>query len=223
MFFPERIQSIDTADVVLEVGPGGTPHPRSDIFLERYFDSTLEAEEQRGRTTSLKTKRQVVFFDGMRFPFEDNTFDYVICSHVLEHVDDVDAFVSEIVRVGKKGYIEYPRVYYEYLYNFQVHLNILKYREDRLLWMKKADAGFDSFCAVQKLFYELLAAGETGFVDKHKSLFFEGFEWDGQVTTERIYDVTGVCMSPLETAPHLDALKHKPLASRIISVFKGTL
>ncbi len=36
-------------------------------------------------------------------PFEDNSFDVVIASEVLEHVDDVDISLSEISRVIKKG------------------------------------------------------------------------------------------------------------------------
>ncbi len=36
-------------------------------------------------------------------PFEDNLFDAVICSEVLEHLDTLDSAVSEIVRVLKPG------------------------------------------------------------------------------------------------------------------------
>ena len=48
MFFPERIRSIRNTDRVLEIGPGGSPHPRSDILLEKKFENLKEAEAQRG-------------------------------------------------------------------------------------------------------------------------------------------------------------------------------
>ena len=41
-------------------------------------------------------------------PFKDNHFDFVIASHVLEHVDDPKFFISELERVSTKGYIELP-------------------------------------------------------------------------------------------------------------------
>ncbi|MBL0358841.1 MAG: methyltransferase domain-containing protein [Chitinophagaceae bacterium] len=66
----------------------------------------------------LKTDKPVVTYDSEVFPFADKEFDYVVCSHVLEHVDNVDQFLSEVQRVGKRGYLEFPTVYYDYLYNF---------------------------------------------------------------------------------------------------------
>jgi len=43
-----------------------------------------------------------------KLPFKDNEFDFVIASHVLEHVVDVEFFIKELERVSKKGYIELP-------------------------------------------------------------------------------------------------------------------
>ena len=43
-----------------------------------------------------------------KLPFKDKEFDFVIASHVMEHVDDVEFFISELERVSRKGYIELP-------------------------------------------------------------------------------------------------------------------
>ena len=43
-------------------------------------------------------------------PFEDGEFDFVIASHVLEHVDDTYFFIKELERVSSKGYIEVPTI-----------------------------------------------------------------------------------------------------------------
>ncbi len=43
-----------------------------------------------------------------RLPFKDKEFDFVIASHVIEHVEDVDFFIKELQRVSSKGYIELP-------------------------------------------------------------------------------------------------------------------
>ena len=112
-------------------------------------------------------KKPVYFYDGGSFPFDDNEFDYVICSHVIEHVEDVEHFGSELFRIANKGYLEYPTIYYEYLYNFKVHLNFLK----------KNNLDFDKYYAIHKFFYESLTKGYTNIVDDFKIYMFEGFEW----------------------------------------------
>ena len=38
----------------------------------------------------------------------NNEFDFVIASHVLEHVEDFKFFIKELERVSNKGYIELP-------------------------------------------------------------------------------------------------------------------
>ena len=43
-----------------------------------------------------------------KLPFKDKEFDFVIASHVMEHVDDVKFFINELERVSKQGYIELP-------------------------------------------------------------------------------------------------------------------
>ena len=54
-----------------------------------------------------KDKRFVKILD-KKLPFKDKEFDFVIASHVVEHVDDVSYFLNELSRVSKKGYIEVP-------------------------------------------------------------------------------------------------------------------
>ena len=44
----------------------------------------------------------------IKLPFKDNEFDFVIASHVMEHVEDIEFFIKELERVSKKGYIELP-------------------------------------------------------------------------------------------------------------------
>lgn len=40
-----------------------------------------------------------------RLPFDDNTFDCVICTDVLEHIDNIHLIFSELLRVSKKNVI----------------------------------------------------------------------------------------------------------------------
>jgi ubiquinone/menaquinone biosynthesis C-methylase UbiE len=38
-------------------------------------------------------------FEKFPYPFEDNTFDEIYCSHVLEHMSDLGKVMEEFTRV----------------------------------------------------------------------------------------------------------------------------
>ena len=54
--------------------------------------------------------KNFVKLDGNVLPFKDNEFDFVIASHVIEHVKDVKTFIYELSRISSKGYIELPTI-----------------------------------------------------------------------------------------------------------------
>ena len=45
-----------------------------------------------------------------KLPFKDKEFDFVVASHVMEHVEDIGFFINELERVSKKGYVELPTI-----------------------------------------------------------------------------------------------------------------
>lgn len=214
MFFPKLLKSIKASDRVLEIGPGGSPHPRSDIFLEYDFESLSLAELQRGYDKPLKSDKPVIFYKDTKFPFEDQEFDYVICSHVVEHVPDLDQFVGEICRVGKAGYLEYPTIYYDYIYNFPAHTTFVKRKESTLFWMPKAQTHLSEFQPVQDFFYKSLSQQYFDLVDDLKPFFFEGFEWFETVQTCKTSDLKDVVFDNLEIPP-----KKSNIESRLKNFF----
>ena len=43
-----------------------------------------------------------------KLPFKDKEFDFIIASHVIEHINDFEFFINELERISSKGYIELP-------------------------------------------------------------------------------------------------------------------
>ena len=187
MMFASRITSIGEKDKVLEVGPGGNPFHRSDVLLEKKFNKH-EQFEQRGGTPELKTNKTIVYYSGLSFPFKSDEFDYVICSHVIEHVEEeeIPFFLSELQRVAKRGYIEFPTAYYDYLYNFDVHKTFVYYDGDKINFSSKKNFNLDSFKPIQNFFHTTLELGEESILESYRTLFFQGFEWNEEIKSKKV-------------------------------------
>ncbi|MBT8290221.1 MAG: class I SAM-dependent methyltransferase, partial [Muriicola sp.] len=54
-------------------------------------------------TTDLNSPLADVKADICELPFEDNSFDIILCNHVLEHIPDDKKAMSELFRVMKSG------------------------------------------------------------------------------------------------------------------------
>ena len=55
-----------------------------------------------------KNKKKFFKIENKILPFKDKEFDFVIASHVIEHVEDFAFFISELERISNQGYIELP-------------------------------------------------------------------------------------------------------------------
>ena len=114
---------------VLDVGGGDAPQRRADVVVDKFlFD-----EEQHRGGRALQHNRPLVVADVEELPFRDDAFDYVICSHVIEHVDHPDRALEELSRVGKAGYLAGPSELFEILSPYPAHKWVLAYRSGTLL------------------------------------------------------------------------------------------
>ncbi len=184
--------------------------------MELEHASDEERSAHFGHEEKLVTDKKIVYYSGTAFPFKDNEFDYVICSHVLEHVDDVPAFISEIFRVSGKGYFEYPLIYYEYLYNFNVHVNFVKYNGTAIYYKKKAESNLNEFAPVQHFFHESLNAGHVKIINDLLPLLMEGFEWDKPFKVIQAKDINDLVSKDYTMIPAPVIKESSPSAKHLI-------
>ena len=83
---------------ILDIGCGYTAHNRASVICDVQDLSNF-----------YKDRKFIKLID-KTLPFKDKEFDFVITSHVLEHVENLDFFIKEIERVSMKGYIELPTI-----------------------------------------------------------------------------------------------------------------
>ena len=81
---------------VLDIGCGFAAHEKANVVCDVQDLSNFYKD------------KKFVKLNDKKLPFEDKEFDFVIASHVIEHVEDVMFFIKELERVSSKGYIELP-------------------------------------------------------------------------------------------------------------------
>lgn len=100
---------------VLEVGAGdGSILQYLDQWnfsKEMYAIEIAESGAEIIKKRQIKSLVEVKLFDGYKIPYPDDTFDVVILSHVLEHVEHERLVIRELKRVSKYIVIEVPLDY----------------------------------------------------------------------------------------------------------------
>jgi len=101
---------------VVDVGGGASPFPRADHVIDalpfdeagagsdrschRLLDAPVRYSRERWTRLDVCDRRP--------WPFADKSFDFAVCSHLLEDVRDPIWVCSELRRIARAGYIEVP-------------------------------------------------------------------------------------------------------------------
>ncbi|MBW2069742.1 MAG: glycosyltransferase, partial [Deltaproteobacteria bacterium] len=93
-------------DRILDIGSGNNPFP----YATHHAEITLENDNygRAGMPFKYVQGKPLIVCSIEKLPFQDQSFDFVYCSHVLEHVDDPATACEELMRVSRRGYIETP-------------------------------------------------------------------------------------------------------------------
>ena len=81
---------------ILDLGCGYRAHKNASVIADSQDFSKFYKERK-----FIQIKEKIL-------PFKDKEFDFVISSHVIEHVEDFQFFIKELERISPRGYIELP-------------------------------------------------------------------------------------------------------------------
>ena len=82
---------------VIDIGCGYTAHEKANYVADVQDFSKF-----------YQNKNKFIKIENKILPFKDKEFDFVIASHVIEHVEDFGFFINELERISNQGYIELP-------------------------------------------------------------------------------------------------------------------
>lgn len=125
---------IDPSWKVLDVGSRHNLFRRVDVLVGKEIDESIHRAVEKALVPEDKV---MVIADATNMPFADKTFDYVVASHVAEHIIHIEKFLKELEGVGRRDYIETPGPLSEYLLNKTYHIWLVENRNGVLTFKKK--------------------------------------------------------------------------------------
>ena len=100
-----RILDLGTGSGYLSF-PIAKNNPGCDVIGLDIVNAALEANRTRADVEGIENL-SFVSYDGIDFPFEDDTFDLVVTRYALHHFPDIEHSVGEVSRVLKNGGIKF--------------------------------------------------------------------------------------------------------------------
>lgn len=172
---------IGPEELVIDIGSGGWPFRRANHLADKYPGTTTHRVEAAVRDT-----RQFFEVDLEQLPFANGSYDFVFCSHVLEHMDNPGQAIREMTRIGRRGYIEVPTRLSDVMFNFtrlpdhhrwhglvQGKVLVLTEWNER----ERRDLGNHFFDALQSTYENPFQA----FFERNRDLFFASLHWTGSI------------------------------------------
>ena len=122
--------------IVADIGFGGDPVKGATYYVDR---DLIESLHRMGEIAAEVPKDRFIQcdVDEQEIPIPAKSCDFVVASHIAEHVRDPEHFCSNLERIGKAGYIETPGLVQELLQNYQIHLWWVAKVGDTIIFIKK--------------------------------------------------------------------------------------
>lgn len=199
---------VDAKALVLDVGSGGNPYPRANVLLDAHEDTV-----ERFHVPLIKDRPFVIGIIE-KLPFKNRVFDFVIASHVLEHTANPAAFLDELQRVGKAGYIETPDAFFEKICPFTFHrLEVTENGDTLEITKKKSWCPHKEIVELYKKKFNRYPAW-IRYVSEHPYPFYTRFYWKDSIK----YVITNP-----EVSAQWELSEHKDSIVNIKSVRQGVV
>jgi hypothetical protein len=158
--------------LVIEVGGGQAPHPRTDLVVEKYIADDFERPGGLGMSFA----KPLVVGDGHRLPLATASAAYTIVSHVLEHAHDPVEFAAELVRVAPAGFVQVPSRESELTYGWPFHGWLIDQVDGVLVFTARRPTELAPVGQVHHELYASTALARLAF-EAQRSIWHHSVEW----------------------------------------------
>jgi len=173
--------------------------------------------------------QQFICADGENLPFDNKSFDYVICCQVIEHVNDPIKFANEQSRVAKAGYMETPSLIGEYLIPKESHKWVILEIDEKIVMYDKEQIGFTSSRDFGHIFLDYLPKQSIAYKllqRTHSKMLSVNYEWkdniDVLINPESSY-FRDFFVKPWDENTCQQLLKTRNISSEFMSTFSAFL
>lgn len=163
---------IDKNALVVDIGSGDKPFWRADVFVDKL---SLGNTQRASDSNTINTIGTFVDADVLHLPFKDKAFDFSFSSHLLEHVNDPEKAIKEIMRISKAGYFEVPNGILETILPFHGHLWFIYDNNNTLVFSRKGKHIHDVLLQNSKKYANLILKIKKPFIQVYweKKIKFE--------------------------------------------------
>ena len=148
---------------ILDIGCGYSANEYADVIADVQDLSSHYRDRKFVRITDNK------------LPFKDKEFDFVVASHVIEHVENFEFFIKELERISNKGYIELPTRFADNL--------IFENKKDHIWWFVFDDEKNQLIACKKNQIIEPFINVSTGkiFEKNFRESFVLELLWDNKI------------------------------------------
>lgn len=108
-YMHQRMPKVDPAWNCVEIGPGGSPWPRANAYID-WNESNLSPLKESGKSTIVGNLES-----GLP-QIASGAYDFCLISHVLEHVTNVQKCIDTLHRIARRGFAIMPSSIKELLF-----------------------------------------------------------------------------------------------------------
>jgi len=163
---------------ILDVGSGDGPNPSADVLCDLFIGDDTE------RTGPLRMDRPFLVGDVEDLPLVSGAFDFVYCSHLLEHTRNPQKAILELQRVANSGYIEVPsEILEKTAKSTAAHLWFVKNEKGTLVFTPKPEGVLDP--SINDIFDNSLLNKDPLYTAFHLARFYKyfniGMQWNERI------------------------------------------